>query len=42
MSKTLSLVTLMLLALSLLSAGDYIIGSGTSTESYVPVYGYNH
>ncbi|HOH79220.1 MAG TPA: hypothetical protein PLO35_05820, partial [Candidatus Cloacimonadota bacterium] len=42
MSKTLSLVTLMLLALSLLSAGDYIIGSDTSTESYVPVYGYNH
>ncbi|HNZ06423.1 MAG TPA: hypothetical protein PKI63_01420 [Candidatus Cloacimonadota bacterium] len=42
MSKTLSLVTLMLLALSLLSAGDYIIGSDTSTQNYVPVYGYSN
>ena len=42
MSKTLSLVTLMLLALSMLSAGDYIIGSGTSTQNKVPVYGYNN
>lgn len=42
MRKQLSLAILLLLGLSLLSAGDYIIGTGTSTQTYVPVYGYNN
>ncbi len=35
-------ITLLLISLTtILCAGDYFIGSGTSTEYYVPFYGYN-
>ena len=40
MLRRLSFAILLLLAFSLLSAGDYIIGTDTTTENYVPLYGY--
>jgi hypothetical protein len=41
--KSKTILALILLSLvSLLSAGDYIIGTGTSTENYVPLYGYSN
>lgn len=40
MNKTLILILGLLLSLGLLNAGDYIIGTGTSTQNYVPLYGY--
>jgi hypothetical protein len=40
--RKLVLVTLLLIATTLLMAGDYFIGSGTSTENKVPTYGYNN
>ncbi len=40
MYKTLLLVFVLMLSLSAISAADYIIGTGTSTQIYVPTYGY--
>ncbi len=42
MKKTLLLIFTLLLCAATLSAGDYIIGTGTSTTKYVPVYGYSN
>jgi len=42
MFRRLGFAILLLLCFSLLSAGDYIIGTGTSQQNYVPVYGYNN
>ncbi|MDD4309333.1 MAG: hypothetical protein PHO32_03055 [Candidatus Cloacimonetes bacterium] len=42
MNKSLTLIFLLLLCSSMLLAGDYLIGSGTSTQNKVPVYGYNN
>ena len=36
------ILTMLLFSLSLLTAGDYIIGSGTSNQYYVPFYGGNN
>lgn len=40
MNKSHYLIFMLLLAGSLLFAGDYYIGDGSSTQSYVPMYGY--
>ncbi|MDD4277290.1 MAG: hypothetical protein PHT37_05320 [Candidatus Cloacimonetes bacterium] len=42
MQKTLLLIFTLLLSITLLSAGDFIIGTGTSTQNKVPAYGYNN
>lgn len=42
MNKTRYLVIMLLLVSSLLFAGDYIIGTGTSTQNKAPVYGYSN
>lgn len=40
MKKTLCLIFTLLLALTMLSAGDYRIGTDTTSQKYVPMYGY--
>jgi len=42
MPKKLVLFLLTLVLATLLCADDYVIGTGTSTENYVPFYGYNN
>jgi len=36
------ILTMLLFSLSLLTAEDYIIGTGTSNQYYVPIYGSNN
>ncbi|HRX77064.1 MAG TPA: hypothetical protein P5342_06345, partial [Candidatus Cloacimonadota bacterium] len=40
MPKTLQLILILLLGVSMLNAGDYLIGSDTTSQKYVPLYGY--
>ena len=40
MHKSLFLVFILLITGTMLCAGDYIIGTGTSTQNYLPLYGY--
>ena len=40
MRKTLYLIFSLALSISILSAGDYVIGSDTTSQKYVPLYGY--
>lgn len=42
MNKTIYLIIMLLIVSSLLFAGDYLIGTGTSTQNKAPVYGYNN
>lgn len=42
MKQALLVAILTLLSICMLSAGDYRIGTGTSTQQYVPVYGYSN
>lgn len=42
MNKTGYLLCVLLIACSMLSAGDYYLGTGTSTQNKTPVYGYNN
>ncbi|MDY0127166.1 MAG: hypothetical protein RBR69_03415 [Candidatus Cloacimonadaceae bacterium] len=40
MKKTIVLVFSLLLSITLLSAGDFFIGTDTDTQKYLPIYGY--
>jgi hypothetical protein len=42
MKKKIIIILLGILLCSLIFAGDYRIGTGTSTQNYVPFYGYNN
>lgn len=42
MQKALLIALILIFTFGLLHADDYFIGSGTSTETYVPLYGYNN